>query len=468
MRLPDLRHRLFLALGLPLSLSCGGPQPGPGPGGGDGLVTGGGGDTTVLFNTVEDAPPGAPCGVDQIREVVCGATTPGTCGATGDSLTSYGQSSLHVTQGSYGAHDATFADFALDPDRTAAYQHSLAGQGLNVDEYCCYTRCTPLRVATTAALDVPLDHTVSQQCIPAPEGGTRAPADGDPGCPGAVELGGELRPHAGARGEGQCCYSVAVYEPPERHYRGRAARVDGEVVVAEVAAGQGWRAEAAAPDVAALAPAVRARLAAAWAVTAQMEHASIASFSNLSLWLLALGAPVELIAATHRAALDEVEHARVAFALASAYGGAPVAPAPFPAAARLSAAGGLEALAVETLRDGCIGETVAAVEAGVAAGRAADPAVAAALARIAEDETRHAELAWQIVAWCVRAEPAVAAAVRGALAAELAASTKVGPADDPPEVAAHGVVGPAELAGLRRAVLRDVVRPLADAVLAPA
>ena len=52
-----------------------------------------------------------------------------------------------------------------------------------------------------------------------------------------------------------------------------------------------------------------------------MAGAEIASFARTSLDLLALGAPADLVAETHRAALDEIEHARIAYALASAFSG---------------------------------------------------------------------------------------------------------------------------------------------------
>ncbi len=465
MRFLDLRRRLFLAMGVPLTLSCGGAQPAPEGGRiGIGVGTGDGAGDEVLSN-VDDRPVGGPCGVDQVDEQICGATTPDACGAHGDSLTSYGASQLHVTQGSYGAHDPTFRDFALDPAATDVYQQSIAREGLPVAEYCCYSHCTALVVAATAPLDVPVDHSVQQRCIPAPEGGTRVPAAGAEACPGAVQFDGVMRPFA-ASGNGHCCYSVTVYEEPyrERHNRGRAARVDGAVVTAPVAAGRAWTATPR-PALAGLDAALRAQLAAAWANTAQMEHASIASFSNLALRLIAVGAPPALIADTHRAALDEIEHARVAFALASAYGAAPVGPAAFPDAARLSAAGGLEALALETFVDGCIGETVAAVEARLAASRAVDPVVAAALAVIAEDETRHAELAWAIVAWCVRSSPTLLASLQTALAAEPVVAADAALAPD--ALAGHGVVSAHELGQLRRDVVRDVVTPCLRALSAP-
>ncbi|MFZ5897429.1 MAG: hypothetical protein ACOY0T_40625 [Myxococcota bacterium] len=65
-----------------------------------------------------------------------------------------------------------------------------------------------------------------------------------------------------------------------------------------------------------------------WARAACFEHASIASFNRFSLELLALGAPGDLVERANRAALDEVRHARLCFALASVYAGDDFGPGP--------------------------------------------------------------------------------------------------------------------------------------------
>src|SRR5262249_8650748 len=150
---------------------------------------------------------------------------------------------------------------------------------------------------------------------------------------------------------------------------------------------------------------------------------------RFALELLAAGAPASLVEAAHRAALDEVRHARLCLGLASAYAGAPLGPAPFPFDGRVegsadpadnSAPAARGGRGGEALTEGCVGETLAAALAMEQLGRAEDPAVRAALAIIAEDEARHAELAWRAVAWAVRAGgERVRAAVAQALAEEV-------------------------------------------------
>jgi hypothetical protein len=115
------------------------------------------------------------------------------------------------------------------------------------------------------------------------------------------------------------------------------------------------------------------------------EHASVAAFARLSLSLLAFGAPPDLVADAHRAALDEIRHTQISFALA----GAAIGPGPCPAFAELRAHRSLAELAEESFVDGCIGETCAALELrAIATRNGDDPTILA----MAEDEERHAEL----------------------------------------------------------------------------
>jgi hypothetical protein len=152
-------------------------------------------------------------------------------------------------------------------------------------------------------------------------------------------------------------------------------------------------------DVRSAASAERSALAEAWLADALMEHASVAAFARLSLHLLSLGAPAELIRDSQRASLDEVQHAEFCFGMASRYSGTELLPGP------LSVNGALDDLSLATLiecnlREGCIGETLAAESMRLRAELATDHELKAALLSIAEDETRHAELGFRILAWC--------------------------------------------------------------------
>jgi hypothetical protein len=140
-----------------------------------------------------------------------------------------------------------------------------------------------------------------------------------------------------------------------------------------------------------------------WTNVALAEHASVATFAKLSMDLLAAGAPPELINRAHRAALDEVGHARLAFGLASAYAGYPIGPGAtaLPRSLRSSMAPNLTHLALECLVDGCLGEGLASAILLEAAKNTRNAVLSNVLHRMGVDEARHAELAWAIIEWCV-------------------------------------------------------------------
>ena len=193
-----------------------------------------------------------------------------------------------------------------------------------------------------------------------------------------------------------------VYQPMP--FLGRPLRVEGEARVAKASTREDWTGSAL-PNLDALTREERDALANEWARDAAAEHASIAAFSRFSLQLLALGAPADLVEAAHEAALDEARHAREAYALASAFAGVPIGPAALDVSGALAHVADvtLARLAVETFEEGCVAETLAAMDAHEKHAKYTDSAIHDVLARIAADEERHAELAWRTVAWAVRA-----------------------------------------------------------------
>lgn len=466
MRLTRLRHQLLIAMGVP---ACWTGQPAPAA-------------APPPRPPAEAAFDAAACPRDSIPETVCGTREEelSRCGPHGDSLASLDDLKLHVTSDT--GEPRTFRRFALDGKATAHYRAALDADGLEASEHCCYSRCTPLSVGRAEPPAAGRGLAFHTRCIPYPPGGTSVPSAEDAACPAGVRFDGALRAYDSTE-DRTCCYAVPSRRPSIQ--KGRPARIDGEARFADVGAGAAWRAPGLDPAVDALPRALRDRLAAAWLEAAREEHASIAAFANLSLRLLALGAPPDLIADTHAAALDEIRHAQLSFELASAYAGAPLAPVRFADAARMSAAGDLASLALETLLDGCINETVAAALADEAGATASDPAVAAALRAIAADEARHAALAWRIVAWCVQSgAPGAGADLLAALhataaqaAADADAPTAAPPAaasppaaaavaDSRDDLAAHGVLGERAIAATRAGVLREIVAPCLAALAA--
>ncbi|MFV8749808.1 ferritin-like domain-containing protein [Nannocystaceae bacterium ST9] len=155
------------------------------------------------------------------------------------------------------------------------------------------------------------------------------------------------------------------------------------------------------------------RIGRGWLDDARMEHASIASFLRAEAELAALDAPLALREACLRAAQDERRHARDCFAIAAAYG-QPFLPRELPHAEPRPAS--LERLAIDTLIEGGIGETIAALMARRAVRALASTSeLRPVLERIAADELEHAALAWQTIAWAIdRGGASVLAALRAA------------------------------------------------------
>lgn len=197
----------------------------------------------------------------------------------------------------------------------------------------------------------------------------------------------------------RCCYEAAYKEIQNMDCTpGRPLMADGVQLFARPARRSDWS-QAARPTLQGLSASEREALAAFWTEAALLEHASIPAFARQALDLAALGAPPELMRRTSEAMADEIAHAEACFALASAYAGEPVGPGPLPTPDRGPV--DLVQLAVEVFREGCVGESLAVGLAAAQLQGATDPVACDVLARIVDDETRHAELAWDIVAWAL-------------------------------------------------------------------
>jgi len=135
----------------------------------------------------------------------------------------------------------------------------------------------------------------------------------------------------------------------------------------------------------------------AWLGDARHEHASIAAFAAQTLELLRAGAPSDLVAKSAQACRDETAHATACFGLAAHHLGEAAKPGSLNY--RPSLVRSREQLACAIFIEGCIGETIASLVAARAAAASTCPHTQATLAAIADDEARHAELAWASVAW---------------------------------------------------------------------
>lgn len=289
----------------------------------------------------------------------------------------------------------------------------------------------------------------------------------EPGCAGEQVASVACGPDPNSGG---CCYTVIVTELTA--CMGRPFVVEGAPRLAARAPRSDWRAAASIslPDTSTLDADTRAALAAGYGEDALLEHASIASFARFTLDLLAVGAPADLVTLAQKAMGDEITHAELCFGLATAYGGAPLGPAPLPIDGALADRAPIS-IAVAVAREACVGETLAALAAAAARDAAEDPAARAALDRIAADEADHAALAWRYLTWAhaggdAAMRQAIGRALREAAAdaARLPEPSDTHPGADANVLRAHGRLSASERHAVLRRGLAEVVLPCTAAL----
>jgi hypothetical protein len=125
-----------------------------------------------------------------------------------------------------------------------------------------------------------------------------------------------------------------------------------------------------------------------------LEAVSVVAFEHLARELAHHGAPDALRLRALRAATDERRHTLAMRRLALRADVDPTLPAHDPGRVRE-----LFALAYENAVEGCVREFFGALLARWQSVHADDPEVRVTLRRIAVDEARHADLAWDVAAW---------------------------------------------------------------------
>ena len=310
-------------------------------------------------------------------------------------------------------------------------------------------------------------------CFPLPEDGSSCEAHYETDCIlwgygcGYVDKGDSVLcrvPVADA-----CCWQVAggcaIGRPFMVGDRARQASLVGD---------RAWAGALLGPDLAQAAscidPALRKTIADTWARDGLAEHASVASFARFVMELLALGAPPELVAAAQVALGDEIRHAQQCFSLASMYATAPCGPSTLDVSHALGTDVSLVDFAVRTASEGCVAETVAALQVHAAANAAEVPAIASLLRAIAEEETEHALLAWRTVCWAIEKGGEGVRRAVGEVFARASAHVGFGPCPDESVDAAilgeHGILTRRQRHDLAVAALETVIAPAAEALLA--
>jgi hypothetical protein len=262
--------------------------------------------------------------------------------------------------------------------------------------------------------------------------------------------------------DAECCYRLCEASPG----CGRPFLVNGVSCTAAIVERTDW-ADGALAD----APASsedRERLAGAWARDAAMEHASIAAFARFTLELLAHGAPADMVAASQDAGADETRHASACFGIASRLAGRALGPGRL--VVGVIEERSLADVVASTVIEGCIGETLSALVAEARLQHAVDAKARAALSMIAEDEARHAELAWRFVGWAIQTG---GPAVREAAAKALREIARAMPSFVDPSLTSlsprvvreHGLLDEASAREVVAAACRDVIAPCAAFLL---
>ncbi len=289
--------------------------------------------------------------------------------------------------------------------------------------------------------------------LPAVAGGSAASPAGNPHTP----------PTNGASVGNDIALGVTLAAPHCDWDEGRPLVVAEAARHATSGRAPGW--SQTPPALSAVSPQVAERVVAAWVQTAHAEHASVASFSRFNLELMALGAPSELVVASTRAIADEIRHARTAFGVASCFAGHPIAPGELPIDGTMTRSNDPEAVLVAAIVEGCITETVCAMQLQHVVHDVTDPELARQLSCVVDDELRHAELSWAFVRWMLETHPELTEAARDAFA-----STTLGPAPavdpDADALARHGVLSEDRKHRVAVDVLAKVIAPCAQALLA--
>jgi hypothetical protein len=250
---------------------------------------------------------------------------------------------------------------------------------------------------------------------------------------------------------------------------GRPLLIDGTPRQASACPNDEWLRPTATLETEHLDATLRLRLSQAWTEVALLEHGSIAAFARFTLHLLALGAPASLIESSNAALADETAHAKLAFSVASAYADRAIGPGALSLEGALDAAS-LRDVVVAAIHEGCVGETVSAIQAAEARQYVTHPALRAVLTTIAVDETRHAQLAWRFVQWALKRDGEDLARVVRSEFMRLRADVDRAPAPASLdarelELLAGGVVPERLGAQLRAESVRRVILPCAEALL---
>ena len=214
-----------------------------------------------------------------------------------------------------------------------------------------------------------------------------------------------------------------------------------------------------------------------WLEQAELSHASLASFARNTLYLMSLGSPPGLLQTSQEAGIDKIKHAKLFYGFASAFIGTELAPGPLNVEGCLDDTD-IRVITQSLIKEGCIEETIGAIEVRLRAHYAEDPAIKAALVQVASDELNHAQYAWDTLEWIMEKYPDIQGYVTETFRVELErnlqmfkckshennpSSTCSKPCTDSEEskmFRRYGLLLDEERDSIRESGLRDVIEPI--------
>lgn len=204
-----------------------------------------------------------------------------------------------------------------------------------------------------------------------------------------------------------------------------------------------------------------------WTQSAFSEYASAASFAAIAAALLEAGAPLDLCAAAGEFVADELFHAELCARLVTRFGGAVPLEVDLGRLVRPPASGSALVRAAElVVRTCCVGEALTLPLLKTSRDAASCPVVHGVLARIARDESSHAQLGPWMLDWALPRLTPDDLARLGVVAGEAlrAFAPVLGEACSTDDEGGEGGLGVLDCASYDRAfaeaVARRVVAPL--------
>jgi hypothetical protein len=213
--------------------------------------------------------------------------------------------------------------------------------------------------------------------------------------------------------------------------------------------------------------ALERELAQGWTDACVSAHLAAGAAAEFAVRLLRLAAPAPLLRAAAHAMADEAALSSACMQLARQYGGTPPLLTPAP---KCDSAPEVDrsALVLSTLRRACITATVEASCAREGLEHCQEVTARELLLQLEQTRARSAQLGWRFLSWALRdASRELIDQVRVAVLTALGSQALVAPlAARDRQLLRHGLLGFEQRALIEQRVLRDVVLPCMESVLA--